>query len=188
MTATLHRQLELMRPLLLRFATLQLRNDAQAEDVVQEALIAVLEKPDQFAGQSSLRTYVTGILKFKIIDVLRAGKRLQQIDAREGQSEADAIDALFAANGHAHQKPRDWGSPEATQEQKNFFRVMEACLEKLPAQTARVFMMREWLELSSEEICKELQLTPTNLYVQLHRARLRLQECMNIHWFGQRGR
>src|SRR5471032_1287746 len=71
----LYRQLEVMRPLLVRFAVLQLRNQALAEDAVQDALIAVLEKPERFAGQSSLRTYVTGILKFKIIDNLRATTR-----------------------------------------------------------------------------------------------------------------
>src|SRR3954471_16692606 len=96
---TLHRQLEQMRPLLVRFAQLQIRNQALAEDAVQDALIAVLEKPDRFAGQSSLRTYVTGILKYKIIDCLRASSRERQIDTHDDQSEDDAIDALLVADG-----------------------------------------------------------------------------------------
>ena len=184
MIADLHRQLELLRPVLLRFAALQLRNDAQAEDVVQDSLIAVLEKPERFAGQSSLRTYVTGIMKHKIIDVLRASGRTRQIETFDDQSEADAIDALFAADGHTLGKPRDWGNPEATLEQKEFFSVMETCLEKLPAKTARVFMMREWLELDTDEICKELGLSTSNVWVILYRARLRLRECLDLHWFG----
>ena len=102
MTDSLHQQLEAMRPALLRFAILQLRNETVAEDAVQDALIAVLEKPDSFAGQSSLRTYVTGILKFKIIDAMRSAKRTQQIDTQDEQSEDDVIDALFTANGHTH--------------------------------------------------------------------------------------
>ena len=57
-------------------------------------------------------------------------------------------------------------------------------MEKLPPALGRVFLMREWLELSCDEVCKELSVTPTNLYVQLHRARLRLQECLNVNWFG----
>jgi RNA polymerase sigma-70 factor (ECF subfamily) len=61
---------------------------------------------------------------------------------------------------------------------------LEACTEKLPAAQGRIFLMREWLELSVDEICKELDLTSTNLYVQLHRARLRLRECLELHWFG----
>src|SRR5476649_2356173 len=158
----LYRQLEVMRPLLVRFAVLQLRNQALAEDAVQDALIAVLEKPERFAGQSSLRTYVTGILKFKIIDNLRATTRERQIETYDEQSEDDVIDALFVADGHTRDQPLAWGDPDRTLEQKDFFRVLEVCLEKLPAKTARIFMMREWLELETEEICKELAITTSN--------------------------
>lgn len=79
--------------------------------------------------------------------------------------------------------PADWGNPEQQTSSQQFFAVLEACTEQLPAVQGRLFLMREWLELSSEEICKELQLTPTNLYVQLHRARLRLRECLELNWF-----
>lgn len=184
MTTTLHRELEALRPALLRFAILQLRDSTLADDVVQEALIAVLEKPDRFAGQSTLRTYVTGILKFKIIDALRAAGRTRQFLVTEDQSEDDVIDALFAANGHAIDKPRPWGNPDAALEQKDFFRVMELCLEKLPPNTARVFLMREWLELDTDEICQELAITTSNAWVMLYRARLRLRACLELHWFG----
>ena len=185
-TDTLHRQLEVMRPLLVRFAQLQIRNQALAEDAVQDALIAVLEKPERFAGQSSLRTYVTGILKYKIIDCLRASSRERQIDTHDDQSEDDAIDALFIADGHTREQPLAWGVPDATLEQKDFFKVLEVCLEKLPAKTARIFMMREWLELETEEICKELAITTSNAWVLLYRARMRLRECLDLNWFGNR--
>src|SRR3954469_3232309 len=112
----LYQQLETMRPVLVRFALLQLRNDALAEDAVQDALIAVLEKPERFAGQSTLRTYVTGIMKHKIIDTLRASNRERQIETYDDQSEDDVIDALFAADGHTHTMPRQWGDPDATLE------------------------------------------------------------------------
>ncbi|EGF31402.1 sigma factor [Oxalobacteraceae bacterium IMCC9480] len=184
MTTTLHRELEALRPALLRFAILQLRDSTLADDVVQEALIAVLEKPDRFAGQSTLRTYVTGILKFKIIDALRAAGRTRQFLVTEDQSEDDVIDALFAANGHTIDKPRPWGNPDAALEQKDFFRVMEICLEKLPPNTARIFLMREWLELDTDEICQELAITTSNAWVMLYRARLRLRACLELHWFG----
>ena len=183
-TPDLHHQLELMRPALLRFALLQLRSPELAEDSVQEALLAVLEKPDQFAGASSLRTYVIGILKFKIIDSLRVAGRTMQIETEPDQSEADVIDHLFTANGHTVDPPRAWGNPDAILEQRDFFRVLEICLEKLPAQNARVFMMREWLDLETEEICKELKLSSSNLWVILYRARLRLRECLDINWFA----
>jgi RNA polymerase sigma-70 factor (ECF subfamily) len=182
----LHLQLQALRPALLRFALLQLRNEALAEDVVQEALIAVLEKPDRFGGQSSLRTYVTGILKYKIIDALRSSTRERPFETRDDQSEADVIDALFAANGHTIDVPRQWGDPAAALEQQDFFRVLDICLEKLPEKTARIFMMREWLELDTDEICKELGITPSNAWVMLYRARLRLRECLDLNWFGNR--
>lgn len=185
-TLTLHGQLEALRPQLVRFAQLQLRNEALAEDAVQDALMAVLEKPDGFRGQSSLRTYVTGILKFKIIDTLRLASRERQVDTADDQSENDAIDALFVADGHTRDMPRQWGDPDRTLEQKDFFRVLEACLDKLPAQAARVFMMREWLELETDEICKELAISASNLWVILYRARLRLRECLDLNWFGNR--
>src|SRR5947209_20331091 len=121
---TLHGQLEAMRPQLVRFAQLQLRNEAAAEDAVQDALMAVLEKPDSFRGQSTLRTYVTGILKFKIIDNLRLSTRERPVDTADEQAEADAIDALFLADGHTREMPRQWGDPDGTLEQKDFFRVL----------------------------------------------------------------
>jgi RNA polymerase sigma-70 factor (ECF subfamily) len=181
---TLHQQLEAMRPALLRFALLQLRNKELAEDSVQDALLAILEKPDQFAGTSTLRTYVIGILKFKIIDSLRVAGRTVQIETEPDQSEDDVIDHLFTENGHTVDPPRAWGNPDAVLEQQDFFKVMEVCLEKLPAQNARVFMMREWLDLDTEEICKELKLSSSNLWVILYRARLRLRECLDINWFA----
>lgn len=186
MVADLHRQLEAMRPALLRFAILQLRNESLAEDVVQDALISVLEKPENFAGQSTLRTYVIGIMKYKILDVLRVSRRERQFEPEEDQSDDDVIDALFAADGHTQQMPRRWGDPDATLEQKDFFRVMEICLEKLPAKTARIFMMREWLDLETDEICKELGISTSNAWVMLYRARIRLRECLDLNWFGNR--
>jgi RNA polymerase sigma-70 factor (ECF subfamily) len=182
----LHAELEAMRPQLVRFAQLQLRNEALAEDAVQDALMAVLEKPAGFRGQSSLRTYVTGILKFKIIDSLRRAAREPQLDAAGGLDGDDAIDALFAADGHTREMPRQWGDPDGTLVQRDFFRVLEVCLEKLPAQAARVFMMREWLEFDTGEICKELSMSSANVWVVLYRARLRLRECLDLNWFGHR--
>lgn len=186
MTAPLHRELEMLRPALMRFALLQLRNAALADDVVQETLVAVLEKPERFAGQSSLRTYVTGILKHKIVDALRTTRREYRIDADDDRSDADVIDALFKPDGHTVDLPRPWGEPEATLEQKDFFRVLETCLERLPAKTARVFMMREWLELETDEICKDLGISASNAWVMLYRARIQLRECLDLHWFGKR--
>lgn len=174
------------RSYLLRFARLQLRNDAWAEDAVSETLLAALSKPQSFASRSQLKTWLVGILKHKVIDTLRQRRREVALDPHDGDGSEELEALAFKADGHYAAQPADWGDPEQALDARQFFQVLEACTEKLPAAMGRVFLMREWLELSSEEICKELGLTSTNLYVQLHRARLRLRECLELNWFGNR--
>lgn len=184
--STFEEQLVEHRVYLLRFARLQLRNDAWAEDAVSETLLAALSKPQSFGNRSQLKTWLVGILKHKVIDLIRSNARMVSLPDLEGDSEGDELDRLsFKADGHFTETPNDWGNPDQTLQQVQFFQVLDACIERLPAAMGRLFLMREWLELSSEEVCKELSLTPTNLYVQLHRARLRLQECLNINWFSK---
>jgi RNA polymerase sigma-70 factor (ECF subfamily) len=178
-------QLAEHRTYLLRYARLQLRNDAWAEDAVSETLLAALSKPQAFAQRAQLKTWLVGILRHKLVDLLRSRRREVALpDAEDGGEELDAL--MFQADGHFAAAPADWGDPERALSSRQFFEVLELCTEKLPPAMARVFMMREWLELSSQEICKELALTPTNLYVQLHRARLRLRECLELNWFADR--
>jgi RNA polymerase sigma-70 factor (ECF subfamily) len=180
-------QLVAQRDYLMRFARLQLRNETWAEDTVSETLLAALAKPQAFEGRSQLKTWLVGILKHKIIDSLRVRQREVVLDTG---SEDDSFDPLehmaFKADGHFAQRPADWGNPEQDLSSRQFMAVLDACTEKLPPMQARLFLMREWLELSSDEICKELGLTATNLYVQLHRARLRLRECLELNWFASR--
>ena len=182
---TIEHQLAEHRGYLMRFARLQLRNDTWAEDAVSETLLAALTKPQSFANRSQLKTWLVGILKHKVIDILRQRRReiVLHDDEGDGTDELEAL--MFKADGHFVHAPADWGNPEQELDSKRFFIVLDACAEKLPAAMGRIFLMREWLELDSDEICKELGLTPTNLYVQLHRARLRLRECLEINWFGR---
>jgi RNA polymerase sigma-70 factor (TIGR02943 family) len=175
--------LETLRPQLLRYARLQLRNEAWAEDAVSETLLAALEKPEAFAGRAQPKTWLIGILKHKLVDQVRRHARECSITDEDGEDES-LEDALFSASGHFREAPTDWGDPQAVCTQTQFLQVLDACVEKLPKQLGRVFLMREWLELETEEICKELSVTPTNLWVMLHRARLRLRECLQLNWFG----
>lgn len=173
------------RDYLLRFARLQLRNEAWAEDAVSETMVAALAKPQSFANRSQLKTWLVGILKHKVIDTLRLRSREVCSMDHAPDDDTDPLDFLdFKADGHFAQRPSEWGNPEQQLNSSQFFEVLEACITKLPASQGRLFLMREWLELSSDEICKELDLTPTNLYVQLHRARLRLRECLELNWFA----
>ena len=179
-------QLVAQRDYLLRFALLQLRNPTWAEDAVSETVLAALAKPQSFGNRSQLKTWLVGILKHKVIDALRHHSReVCSLDSAE-DDELDPLDYLgFKPDGHFSQAPAEWGNPEQQLGSRQFMAVLEACTNKLPAAQGRLFLMREWLELSSEEICKEMSLTPTNLYVQLHRARLRLRECLELNWFAQ---
>ncbi len=177
-------QIVALQDYLHKFARLQLRNDAWAQDAVSETVLAALAKPQAFDQRSQLKTWLVGILKHKIIDALRHHRREISATPQDEDNSADPMDYIaFQANGHFAEQPADWGDPEASASNQQFLQVLEACTSQLPAVQGRLFLMREWLELSSEEICKELQLTPTNLYVQLHRARLRLRECLELNWF-----
>jgi RNA polymerase sigma-70 factor (ECF subfamily) len=127
---------------------------------------------------------LVGILKFKILDKFRSNTKEIALPEHDDESDSDLLDGLmFKADGHFATPPSDWGDPTSELNRKEFFVVLEACMEKLPPKLGRLFLMREWLELSSEEICKELALTSTNFYVQLHRAKLRLRECLDLHWY-----
>ena len=177
-------QIEALRPYLLRFASLQLRDAAAAEDAVQEALVAALAGESGFAGRANLRTWLTGILKHKIVDTVRRQAREPALP-QEGEDALDDFDALFRRNGHWAERPAGWGEPDGALEQSQFLRALEACLERLPARTAKVFMLREHLGLDTPEICKELAITPTHCWVMLYRARMTLRECLWQTCFGR---
>ncbi|MFW2357939.1 sigma-70 family RNA polymerase sigma factor [Hydrogenophaga sp.] len=175
-----------LRVYLLKFARLQLRNDAWTEDAVSETMLAAISRPQSFEQRSQLKTWLVGILKHKIIDAMRQHSREVCLSSGNDDEGADPLEHMaFKTDGHFAEKPAEWGNPEQELNSRQFFEVLEACTDKLPPVQGRLFLMREWLELSSEDICKELSLTPTNLYVQLHRARLRLRECLELNWFAR---
>jgi RNA polymerase sigma-70 factor (ECF subfamily) len=181
-TMTIESQLAEYQGYLLRFARLQLRNDAWAEDAVSDTLLAALEKPQSFGGQSQLKTWLVGILKHKVVDQLRRHSREATLLVADDGEDLDG--ALFSEDGAWRDLPADWGDPQACFDQRQFFEVLQACCDHLPPTQGRVFMMREWLELDSDQICKELAISSTNLWVLLHRARLRLRECLQLRWFN----
>ena len=174
------------RTYLLRVAQLQLRDRDQAEDVVQETLLAALEAQDKFAGKSSVKTWLTGILKHKIIDAIRKKAREPSVSTLHIEADIEDLDVFFNEHDHNHWEsmPAEWRNPERDLEQKQFLDIMDFCLEKLPPNTARVFMLREVMELDSDEICQELTITSTNLWVILYRARMLLRKCLEQNWFG----
>jgi RNA polymerase sigma-70 factor, ECF subfamily len=176
--------LETHRSALLKFARLQLRDQSAAEDAVQETLIAAIHGAERFAGSSSTRTWLIGILKHKISDHFRRAAREQPMRLSSDECSLEDFDALFQDDGHFVDEPGAWDSPETALNQREFFAVLERCLEALPPATARAFTMREVLGIETDEICKELSITATNCWVLLYRARMSLRSCLQLHWFG----
>lgn len=173
---------------MVKFAHLQLRDESQAEDVVQEALMAALAKAGEFAGRSALKTWVFAILKNKIVDLIRRQARTTNISALSAEEESldQAFESLFKANAHwtPAARPGNWGDPEESLREHRFWEVFDACLKHLPENTARVFMMREFLEFETSEVCQELSITTSNCNVILHRARNGLRRCLEKNWFS----
>jgi RNA polymerase sigma-70 factor (ECF subfamily) len=188
-TARFAAEIETHRRYLLRVAQLQLRDGDLAEDVVQDTLVAALAGATGFDGRSSLRTWLTGILKHKVVDAIRRKQRAPvPLAALDDEGSLDDLDALFKSTGAWAAPPAEWGDPEAALSQREFLVVLERCLEKLPPQTGRVFVMREVMELDGDEICKELSITANNLWVILYRARMALRLCLDEHWFASQRR
>jgi RNA polymerase sigma-70 factor, ECF subfamily len=174
------------RGYLVRYARAQLRDEAQAEEVVQETLLAALEGLAGFSGKSSLRTWLTSILRFKIIDLQRSltHERATFVTPNEEvHSGEEFFDGLFDATGHRVTQTAPWADPEGALEQKHFWAVFERCLDALPQMTGRVFFKRDVLGHDTETICKEEAISQSNCWVMLHRARLALRECLAKNWF-----
>ena len=172
-------EVEAQRPYLLRFASLQLRDKSQAEDAVQDTLVAALAAEASFAGRSNLRTWLTGILKHKIVDQIRRSAKEERVES----ADPDELDALFDESGHWRDAPQAW--PDSALHQKQFLEALERCIEMLPARTAQVFLMREHLGHPTPEICKELGITATHCWVLLYRARMALRECLEKGWLAR---
>lgn len=174
-----------LRQQMLKFAILQLSSFQLAEDAVQEALASAYQHIDSFTGRAAFKTWVFAILKNKIIDLIRQKSRLMTMSELFNDEESElSIDALFDASGHWHkyEAPQAWPSPEEMLEQQDFWIIFNACLNHSPAKYAQVFMLREMIELSSDEICEKLGITVTNLNVLMYRSRTRLRECLENKW------
>ena len=175
-----------LRADMLRFARLQLRNDEIAEDVVQESIEAALRRSSTFAGRSTLKTWVFSILRNRIIDYLRQATRTIQLSSLvgDGEDSQERLGEMFNDEGRWRDthRPTSWPSPDRMMESRQFWAVFEACLEHLPANTARVFMMREFLGFEVNEICSRLSISSGNCHVIMHRARLGLRACMETGW------
>jgi len=167
---------------LYHFALGRLRNSTDAENAVQETFLSAFKSADSFSGKSSERTWLIGILKHKIIDHFRKSYREQPVT--DLKREEEAINQFFDRDEHLKKHPSQWiPNPDELLEKKEFWDVFYKCSEKLTKITSDAFLLREVEKMDSKEICKILGITPSNLWVLLHRARLHLRQCIEINWF-----
>jgi RNA polymerase sigma-70 factor (TIGR02943 family) len=166
---------------LYRYALSRLRDSDASEEVVQETFVAGLRSVDQYSGSGAERAWLLGILKRKIVDHVRQRSRAGSVDT--GEDSHDPSDALFDQKGAWKVDPRIFGSePSALLERREFWQVFRRCLDGLPARQADAFTLRELDGKSSQQVCKDLEITPSNLWVLLYRARLSLANCMKARW------
>lgn len=175
------------RDFLLRLAHAQLRNPQEAADAFQDMALAAWQTIDRFEGRSSLRTWLVGILRFKILDLLRERQRHTKLNFDEVVQELHTLDSdlLFDTEGRWADEPQAWWStdhnPSETLEQTQMMRLLQQCLDKLPEKTAHVFLMREHLGFENLEIAQRTCMQAGNIRIILMRARLALRTCLEWH-------
>ena len=170
---------------LMKVARLQLRDEHLAEDCVSDVLTQAYEKRASFRGDSSLRTWLTTILKNRIVDLLRKQWREQPLEQSNDNGSDDSIDRLFDASGHYAQMPSAVRDPAELCQQDGFLAAVQRCVDMLPKRVGQVFVLREVFGVETRDICKDLSLTTSNVWVQLYRARMMLRTCLEQGGFGR---
>ena len=151
-----------------------------AQDLVQDTFLAGLKSMKNFKGEASERTWLISILKRKIIDHYRKinsnkGKAEVRINYNDSESEGDWLEERVA-------DPFD-KTAEDTLQNSELGDAIHNCLEKLPKKQADVFKMKTILGYETEVICNELNITASNLWVIIHRARTGMADCLKQNWF-----
>ncbi len=164
-----------------RFTLLRVKDENYAEEIVQNAFLAALKAKESFAGKSTEKTWLFGILKLKIFDHYREMKKNQKYDFNV-DDDRDPCEADFNGKGHWLALPFNWGiNPEKSIENKQLLQILSSCMDTLSDKLRRLFVLREIERQDSEMICSELEITPNNLFVMLHRARNQLKKCLEEH-------
>lgn len=171
---------------LYRYAMARLRDTMVAEDLVQETFLAAVQARSRYAGKASEKTWLTSILKHKLIDHIRKQQRERPLHAEETAPE-DVLDAAaFDGRGHWISDPGSWADPDQALENEEFWRVLEECLQGLPERLRQALTLREFEGLGTEEICQALAISSTNnTWVILSRARMRMRQCLDLKWFSR---
>ena len=169
---------------LYRFALVRVRDHDAAEELVQDSLLAALTARHSFRGRCSERSWLTAILKRKAIDWLRA--KVRKCSKQELLPDKWA-DAQFSRGGTWKAKPDEWSADDPGQSltRSDFRGALTGCLDRLPARLRQAFVLRHVDERDAAEVCEAVGASESNLWVMLHRARLRLWRCLSVNWFGE---
>ena len=168
---------------LFSYAMIRISSREMAEDLVQETLLSAFQARENFRGGSSERTWLVSILKRKVIDHYRK-------QSRSKESTVENFEMPFHYRGVKDggwledRAPGRWDDFKTDgEEDEALLRVIQYCISILPAKMLSSFSMKTLDEISAEEICKELGISESNLWVLLHRARLQLRECVENQWY-----
>ncbi|WP_428328309.1 sigma-70 family RNA polymerase sigma factor [Mucilaginibacter sp.] len=165
------------------FAITRINDEEQARDLVQDTFLAALEKITNFEGKSAERTWLTAILKNKIIDVYRKkSSGLKNIEVKDAEQEQQDF---FEDDGHwkPEHGPKEIGIEDKDHlVNKEFEQIMQMCMQKLPSLWMAVFTMKHIEEQATDFICTELKVTASNFWVIIHRTKLNLRTCLQKNW------
>lgn len=168
---------------LFSYAVQRVNDRVAAEDIVQDTFLAALGAWKNFKGQSKVRTWLTGILKHKIIDYFR--KKYRELPQDHIELTADLANTEFDEKGEWKNKPSKWShDPRKLLEQREFMEIIHKCIAGLSSRLASAFTLRELEDESTEQICKVLNISSTNCWVMLHRARSLMRRCLEKKWLG----
>ncbi|MEQ1600570.1 MAG: sigma-70 family RNA polymerase sigma factor [Methylophilaceae bacterium] len=168
---------------LFRYAWFRLKDKAWAEDMVQDTLVSAILAKDDFSSKASIRTWLTSILKNKMVDYWRRqGREIAIADLMGDAADENNMDDFFDKAGHWADIPNAYPNPDSALESKQFRGVFEHCLSKLKPQQAEVFIAKEVHGMDNEEISKNYALSASNIWVLMHRARVSLGKCLEVHW------
>ena len=164
---------------LYRYALSSVGDSATAEELVQETYLAGLEAMDKFKGNSAVKSWLIGILKHKIADHFRRKSRLVPMEESELERAVAGLDSSFDRKGSWLKPPAVWpASPEDELERKQTTKILEDCIQILPERLRRLYRLRDIEGTATKEICKQMDISQTNLWVMMHRARCALRLCL----------
>ena len=171
---------------LFKFARVRVGDRETAKDLVQETFLSALQNIESFRGESSKETWLIAILKNKIIDYYRKKKTANSVPLidEEGTSE---LDKYFDEEGEwrTSARPISWNANGyQILRSKEFLEILQRCLSKLSDYGRSIFVSKYLDELDSEEICKQLDLTSSNYWVIMHRAKLQIRKCIEKNWIN----